>query len=87
IIGLTKTMAAELAKRNITVNAVAPGFIDTDMTKAVSDKAKEEFLKLIPMDKVGEAKDIAEAVAFFASDRAKYITGQTLVVDGGMMLK
>lgn len=87
IIGLTKTMAAELAKRNITVNAVAPGFIDTDMTKAVSDKAKDEFLKLIPMDKVGEARDIAEAVAFFASDKAKYITGQTLVVDGGMMLK
>lgn len=87
IIGLTKTLAAEVAKRNITVNAVAPGFIDTDMTKAVSDKAKEEFLKLIPMEKAGLPEDIAEAVVFLASDRAKYITGQVLVVDGGLMLR
>ena len=87
IIGITKTMAAELAKRNITVNAVAPGFIDTDMTKAVSEKAKEEFLKMIPMDRSGEPNDIAEAVAFFASDRAKYITGQVLAVDGGLLLR
>ncbi len=87
IIGLTKTLAAEVAKRNITVNAIAPGFIDTDMTKAVSDKAREEFLKLIPMEKAGEPQDIAEAVAFLASDRAKYITGQVLVVDGGLMLR
>lgn len=87
IIGLTKTMAAELAKRNITINAVAPGFIDTDMTKAVSDKAKEDFLKMIPMEKAGEANDIAEAVLFFASDKSKYITGQVLVVDGGLLLK
>jgi len=87
IIGITKTMAAELAKRNITVNAVAPGFIDTDMTKAVSEKAKEEFLKMIPMEKSGEANDIAEAVCFFASDKSKYITGQVLVVDGGLLLR
>ncbi|HOJ63242.1 MAG TPA: 3-oxoacyl-[acyl-carrier-protein] reductase [Spirochaetota bacterium] len=87
IIGLTKTLAAEVAKRNITVNAVAPGFIDTDMTKAVSDKAREEFLKLIPMEKAGLPEDIAEAVAFLASDRAKYITGQVIVVDGGLMLR
>jgi len=87
IIGLTKTLAAEVAKRNITVNAIAPGFIDTDMTKAVSDKAREEFLKLIPMEKAGLPEDIAEAVAFLASDRAKYITGQVLVVDGGLMLR
>lgn len=87
IIGLTKTLAAEVAKKNITVNAIAPGFIDTDMTKAVSDKAREEFLKLIPMEKPGQPEDIAEAVAFLASDRAKYITGQVLVVDGGLMLR
>jgi len=87
IVGLTKTLAAEVAKRNITVNAVAPGFIDTDMTKAVSEKAREEFIGLIPMAKAGEANDIAEAAAFLASDRAKYITGQVIVVDGGMMLK
>jgi len=87
IVGLTKTFAVELAKRNITVNAVAPGFIDTDMTKAVSEKAREEFFSLIPMARAGEARDIAEATAFLASDRAKYITGQTIVVDGGLMLK
>lgn len=87
IIGLTKTLAHEVAKRNITVNAVAPGFIDTDMTKAVADKAREEFLGLIPMNKAGQPEDIAEAVGFLASDRAKYITGQVIVVDGGLMLK
>jgi len=87
IIGITKTMAAEVAKRNITINAVAPGFIDTDMTKAISEKAKEEFLKIIPMERAGEPNDIAEAVAFLSSDSAKYITGQVLVVDGGLLLK
>ncbi len=87
IIGITKSMAVELAKRNITINAIAPGFIDTDMTKAISDKAKEEFMKLIPMERAGSAQDIANAVAFFASDMSKYITGQTLVVDGGLLLK
>lgn len=87
IIGITKTMAVELAKRNITVNAIAPGFIDTDMTKAISDKAKDEFMKLIPMERAGEADDIAEAASFLASDKSKYITGQVLVVDGGLLLK
>ncbi len=86
IIGLTMSMAVELAKRNITVNAVAPGFIDTDMTKAVSDKAKEFFMQQIPMGKSGEADDIAEAVLFLSSDRSKYITGQVIVVDGGLMI-
>lgn len=87
IIGITKSMAAELAKRNITINAIAPGFIDTDMTKAMTDKAKEEFLKVIPMNRAGEPEDIAEAAAFLASDKAKYITGQVLVVDGGLLLR
>ena len=87
LIAMTKTMAVELAKRNITVNAIAPGFIDTDMTKAISDKAKEEFMKLIPMEKAGQAQDIADAVAFFSSDKSKYITGQTLIVDGGLLLR
>ncbi len=87
IIGMTKTLAAEIAKRGITVNAVAPGFIGgTDMTDAVSDKMKDEFMSLIPMNKYGEPTDIAETVAFLASDRSKYITGQVIVVDGGLML-
>ncbi|MBN2547453.1 MAG: 3-oxoacyl-[acyl-carrier-protein] reductase [Spirochaetes bacterium] len=86
VIGLTKTMAAEVAKRNITVNAVAPGFIETSMTKELDDKVKERYMEMIPLGKYGEVADVAEAVAFFASDRAKYITGQVLVVDGGMML-
>ncbi|OHD10467.1 MAG: 3-oxoacyl-[acyl-carrier-protein] reductase [Spirochaetes bacterium GWD1_27_9] len=87
IIGLTKSLASEIARRNVTVNAVAPGFIDTDMTKAISDKAKEDFLSMIPMEKAGTPEDIAEAVAFLASDAAKYITGHTLVVDGGLLLR
>ncbi len=86
VIGLTKTMAAEVAKRNITVNAVAPGFIETSMTKELDEKVKERYMEMIPLGKYGEVNDVAEAVAFFASDRAKYITGQVLVVDGGMML-
>lgn len=86
IIGLTKTMASEVAKRNITVNAVAPGFIETSMTGELDEKVKEKYMEFIPMRKYGEAADVAEAVAFLASDRAKYITGQVLVVDGGMLL-
>jgi 3-oxoacyl-[acyl-carrier protein] reductase len=86
IIGLTKTMASEVAKRNITVNAVAPGFIETSMTGELDEKVKEKYMEFIPMQKYGEVSDVAEAVAFLASDRAKYITGQVLVVDGGMLL-
>ena len=84
IIGLTKAAAKELATRNITVNAVAPGFIDTDMTKVLSDKVKENILSSIPMNRMGSPTDIANAVAFLASDDANYITGQVLSVDGGM---
>jgi 3-oxoacyl-[acyl-carrier protein] reductase len=87
IIGLAKSMAVELAKRNVTVNAVAPGFIDTDMTRAVADKARDEFMSRIPMCRAGVPEEIADAVAFFASDASRYITGQVLVVDGGMMLR
>ncbi len=86
IVGLTMSMALELAKRNVTVNAVAPGFIDTDMTKAVSDKARETFFQQIPMERAGDVNDIAEAVLFLSTDSSKYITGQTIVVDGGLML-
>ena len=84
IIGLTKAAAKELATRNITVNAVAPGFIDTDMTKVLSDKVKENILSSIPMNRMGSPTDIANTVAFLASDDANYITGQVLSVDGGM---
>ena len=86
IIGLTKTMAGEVAKRNITVNAVAPGFIQTEMTDELDEKVKEKYMSMIPMQKYGDVNDIAEAVTFLASDRAKYITGQVLVVDGGILL-
>ena len=85
IIGLTKTAAKELASRGITVNAIAPGFIRTDMTDVLPDKVKEETLKNIPMGTFGEPEDVAKAAAFFASPEAKYITGQVLCVDGGML--
>ncbi len=86
VIGLSKSVAKELAGRNITVNAVAPGYIDTDMTQAMTDTAKEAVLSQIPLKRAGTPKDIAEAVAFLASEKASYITGQVLSVDGGMAI-
>lgn len=86
IIGLTKTAAKELASRGITVNAIAPGFIQTDMTKVLPDQVKANAEGMIPMGKFGEPEDIAKAAAFLASDGARYITGQVLCVDGGMAM-
>lgn len=86
VIGLTKTTAKELAARNILVNAVAPGFITTDMTDALGDEMKKELLSTIPLGKLGKAEDVAKTVAFLLSDDADYITGQTIHVDGGMVM-
>jgi 3-oxoacyl-[acyl-carrier protein] reductase len=86
LIGLTKSLARELASRNITVNAVAPGFITTDMTAGLSEEIKKTIQKQIPLGKTGTSEDIASAVAFLASDEASYITGQVLCVDGGMVM-
>ena len=86
VIGLTKTTAKELAARNILVNAVAPGFITTDMTDDLGDDMKEQLLLTIPLGKLGSAEDVANTVAFLLSDEAKYITGQTINVDGGMVM-
>lgn len=86
VIGLTKSIAKELASRNVTVNAVAPGYIDTDMTKAMNEAAKEAVIGQIPLKRAGQPKDIAEMVAFLASDKASYITGQVISVDGGMAI-
>jgi 3-oxoacyl-[acyl-carrier protein] reductase len=84
IVGMTKCLAKELASRNITVNVVAPGYIDTDMTSALPERVKESVLAQVPLGRMGRPEDIAETVAFLASDRAAYITGQTILVDGGM---
>ncbi|MBO6108323.1 MAG: 3-oxoacyl-[acyl-carrier-protein] reductase [Eubacterium sp.] len=84
IIGLTKSVAKELASRGITCNAVAPGFIKTDMTDALPDQVKEEALRQIPLGTFGDVEDVAETVVFLASDKAKYITGQVICVDGGI---
>ena len=86
IIGLTKAVAKELASRNITVNAVAPGFIETDMTAVLSDKAKEAMLGMIPLQRAGTPQDVADAITFLASDQAAYITGQVIHVTGGMYM-
>lgn len=84
IIGLTKSLAKEVGKKNIRVNAIAPGFIETDMTDKLPDKIKAEYIKGIALNKLGQPEDVANAVAFLASDYAKYITGQVIVVDGGL---
>jgi len=86
LIGFTKALAREVGSRNITVNAVAPGFIDTDMTRALPDAQKEALLKQIPLGRLGRAEEIAQAVAFLASPQAGYITGTTLHVNGGMYM-
>ncbi len=84
LIGLTKSLGKELASRNVTVNAVAPGFIETDMTRALSDAVRGEYQNAIPMKRFGSVEDVAQAVAFLASEKAGYITGQVLAVNGGM---
>jgi 3-oxoacyl-[acyl-carrier protein] reductase len=86
IIGFTKSMAKELASRNIQVNAVAPGFVDTDMTEKLNEKQKEAILSLIPMKRTAKPEEIASVVCFLASDDAGYMTGQVLCVDGGMVM-
>lgn len=86
LIGLTKTVAKELAPRGITVNAIAPGYIETEMTAALSDQVKETFLNGIPLKRAGKAEDVANAVIFLASREADYITGQVLQVDGGLLM-
>ncbi len=86
VIGLTKTTAKELSSRGITVNAVAPGFIETDMTDALEGSVKDEMLKQIPLARLGRPEDIAAMVKFLAGDESSYITGQTIHVDGGMVM-
>ncbi|MFZ5352603.1 MAG: 3-oxoacyl-[acyl-carrier-protein] reductase [Bacillota bacterium] len=86
LIGFTKSMAKELAKRGINVNAVAPGYIDTDMTAVIPEKAKEEFLKGIPLGRIGQPEDIANTVVFLSSKNSDYITGQVINIDGGMVI-
>jgi 3-oxoacyl-[acyl-carrier protein] reductase len=86
VIGFTKSIARELASRNVLVNAVAPGFIDTDMTKNLSDTVREQLRAQIPLTRLGTPEDVAKAVLFLASDLADYITGQVIVVDGGMVM-
>ena len=86
MIGLTKTVAKELGARGITVNAVAPGFIETDMTAVLSDKVKAFMLSMVPLQRAGTPQDVADAIAFLASDQAAYITGQVVHVTGGMYM-
>lgn len=86
LIGLTKALAREVAGRNVTVNAVAPGFISTEMTDQLPEKVKQHVMTMIPLGRFGDCQDVAAAVAFLASEEAKYITGQVLTVDGGMAM-
>jgi 3-oxoacyl-[acyl-carrier protein] reductase len=86
MIGFTKSVAKELASRNVLVNAVAPGYIDTELTRGISEDAKKYLMDNIPLGRLGQGSDVASAVLFLASDSASYITGQVLVVDGGMVM-
>lgn len=86
VIGLTKSTAKELASRNICVNAIAPGFISTDMTDDLTEEMKQEMLKAIPLARIGDADEVAKLVGFLASDDSNYITGQTINIDGGMVM-
>ena len=86
LIGLTKTMARELAPRNITVNAIAPGFIDTEMTRVLDEKIRDKLIEQIPLSRLGLPDDIAHSVAFLVSSRSSYITGQVINVNGGMLM-
>ncbi|UOQ50633.1 3-oxoacyl-[acyl-carrier-protein] reductase [Gracilibacillus caseinilyticus] len=86
VIGLTKSTAKEFAARNILVNAIAPGFIATDMTDKLTEEQKEQMLSLIPLNKLGKAEDVAKVALFLASEQSSYITGQTIQVDGGMIM-
>ena len=86
IAGFTKSLAQELGTRNITVNCVAPGFIDTDMTKGLNDEHKDKLISLIPLSRLGNPEDVAKAVSFLASDDSSYITGETIHVNGGMLM-
>jgi len=86
LIGLTKSLAKELSSRGVTVNAIAPGFIDTEMTRVLPEKAREALTSLIPLGRLGSVEDVANLVAFLVSDDANYITGQVVHVDGGMVM-
>lgn len=86
LIGLTKSMAKELASRNIRVNAIAPGYIETDMTHELTEEQKQAILKVIPLNRVGKAEEIAHAVLYLASPHSSYVTGQVITVDGGMTM-
>ena len=86
IIGLTKSVAKELASRNVTANCIAPGYIDTDMTNAMNDEAREQFLTQIPLGRPGSPDEVAGLAAYLVSDEATYITGQTICIDGGMVM-
>jgi 3-oxoacyl-[acyl-carrier protein] reductase len=86
LIGMSKAIAKELASRNVLVNVIAPGFIDTDMTAALTAEARQALASQIPLERLGTPADIADAATFLASDHASYITGQVLVIDGGMVM-
>lgn len=86
VIGITKSMARELASRNVNVNAIAPGFIETDMTDALSDKVKEQAVSQIPLGRFGKAEEVAELAGFLSGDNSNYITGQVFHIDGGMVI-
>ena len=86
LIGFCKALAREVASRSVTVNVVAPGFVETDMTKAIGENAKTDWAALIPLGRIGTPAEVAAAVGFLASDEASYITGQVLAVNGGMYM-